>query len=1005
MTLTFLNRYQTTQLLPETGIAQTYVAEDKILPREVIVKVMPQTHQANPLPAGALLEGFVRIHDTGIENNHPVIISSYMPGGSLEDRIKSGSISIQESVELIIRLANILNHVHNKGVVHGNLKPTNVLFTKTGEAYLSDHATPNIKPDPLITSGKIFPNNAEYVSPEQARGETIDKRSDVYSLGILFYMLLTAHLPFEGKTPVETVLKHLNEPAPPLSRFVQDLPVGFQQILDKALAKDPAKRYVSIGAMGQDIETIFQEYYKLGPSSSGKLRKTGRWRLVALVGLIGIILIGILFFPVWTGANSPFAYFNLLASPTTLPPTETPPPTFTPLRPTTTPSPTETEVPTETSTPTPTQETSPTPTATFTLEPTPAPSRIIGGADMIAVVNNHNIWLAYLDGNNLHQLTDDGNPKSQLHWTPDGQGLIYRSQGCYHLIQVFTNDRYSLGCFDALRLSSDGTKVIVTKSFTDVDAQTRAATFVLPYNLLTIQRLKEIHEANTMGACVMPKASLDGVSFEWAQNDQTLAILLVASSGIRTESILVYSMDDPCGNAPRKLDNFPDIRFTLRGYNDRDGNGKLDEFDWDGIRFFAISGDVNSNGVGDLVIYDYKDKKGKVLNPEQGKCCYRDIRWSPDGLYLLYAFQDISSVNNEDLTVLRYVLYEAIEGGLTSVNIPFPDDFFIRPKEPIYPALRPANAEVAINLWPEITTVGTNANIANRITSGGPVYSLALNTDNTLLGIGTRSQAQSRTLSGGRSTNENTDTPNVYVNAVAYSPDVEGAPSVPFFAIGQTDGAIKSWRVSDGVPHLFFQTAPAPSVSSLAFSPDARYLAAGLSDKTVIVYRAQNGGKVITLKGHTGAITSVAFTDARLLSASIDGTIRIWDSESWELLYELTGHNGPVWDLAVSADGQYVASASADQTIKLWQIRGGELLHTFEGHTAPVLSVVFSHDGQHLYSGGEDQAVRVWNVTTLSLEDTLIGINSSILSLAISTDDESLYVGGWDGTISVINLP
>jgi WD40 repeat protein len=1011
MSTIYLNRYQVKSQLPKTSIANVFVAEDKILRREVVVKEMPQSSRHDDVPAGALLEGLVPIYDSGQENGHSIIVTGYLSGGTLAQRLESGPIPIQECVEITVQIAKILDYIHDKGLVHGNIKLNNILFSEKGKIQLSDQFTPLFRPEELVEQGVLFPTNAENLSPEQARGHVIDRRSDVYSLGVILFQMLTGTPPYQASTPIETVLQHLSNPVPQLNHFNRNLPEGFQSIIEKALDKKPDVRYPTAGELAEELELVFQGFYQL--KSIGKHRRPkrlGRWILAGilaiLVGVTGfwiylsynrLSVFGVSFIPIQT--LIPFQGIST-TTPTITEAVSIPTPTLTS---TSTPDPTPIHPATNT------LEASSTPTETPTPTATMIPAIVQGGADMIAVIDDNDIWLANLDGTNLRQLTQDGAPKAGLRWTPDGQGLIYKSEECYRLINIFTQRTYELGCFNALEISRDGSQIVVSETFEDeIDKQNRTVTYVLPYDLLSFSRLTNIFQADALGGCKLPKDTLDGIQFQWSQDEKQLAAIIVSSQGSsRIESILVYDVQDPCDVQPRKIDNLPDVRFTLRGYNDRNGNGILGDFDWDGDRFFAVTGDVNSYNVGDLVIYDFQKKTASVTNPIDGRCCYRDVRWSPDGEFLLFAFQDEDPSNIENRTFLYYVLYDAIGSGLRYQHIEFPDHFFDSPRTPIYPALRPALPLDTTLPWPSMETAGIVAALNNKLTLNGPIYDIAFSTDNTLLGIASQT-GQSRVLSTSQvqimeSGEKSTD----YVTAITYSPLVETSPIEPVFFAGFSDGSVRGWRLRDGVDFLFFLPPPlgnghTASVSDLAFSLDGRYLASASYDNTVIVRRAQNGGIVFTLKGHENAVTSVVFTSDRIITGSTDRTVRIWDLLNGDLLYTLEGHSGPVWDLAVSPNEEFVASASGDRSIKVWQIRGGELAYTYEGHKASVLTVVFSDD-RLLFSGGDDQSVRVWDLAANTEQNVWTGFDTAILSLAIS--DELLFVGGQNGAIQTVALP
>ena len=193
------------------------------------------------------------------------------------------------------------------------------------------------------------------------------------------------------------------------------------------------------------------------------------------------------------------------------------------------------------------------------------------------------------------------------------------------------------------------------------------------------------------------------------------------------------------------------------------------------------------------------------------------------------------------------------------------------------------------------------------------------------------------------------------------------------------------------------------AVMSVAFSPDGQRLASASSDKTVKVWDAATGQESLTLKGHTGRVWSVAFSPdgQRLASASFDKTVKVWDAATGRELLTLKGHTGAVWSVAFSPDGQQLASASTDETVKMWDAATGQELLTLKGHTSWVNSVAFSPDGQRLASASDDGTVKVWDVATGQESHTLKGHTDDVNSVAFSPDGQRLASASDDGTVKV----
>jgi len=193
------------------------------------------------------------------------------------------------------------------------------------------------------------------------------------------------------------------------------------------------------------------------------------------------------------------------------------------------------------------------------------------------------------------------------------------------------------------------------------------------------------------------------------------------------------------------------------------------------------------------------------------------------------------------------------------------------------------------------------------------------------------------------------------------------------------------------------------AVTSVAFSPDVLRLASGSYDQTVMVWDLRTGQKSLTLKGHTGIVTGVAFSPdgQRLASGSWDQTVRIWDARTGQESLTLKAHTGVVHSVAFSPDSQRLASASGDHTVKVWDARTGQECLTLKEHTWGVHSVAFSPDGQRLASAGGDKTVKVWDARTGQEGLTLKGHTWVVVSVAFSPDGQRLASASWDKTVKV----
>jgi serine/threonine protein kinase len=237
------------------GMSRVYLAYDSHNRRHVAIKMLPSEYlndlgyrsrfeQEAQLIATLEHEAIVPVYEYGVESSQPYIVMQYMPGDSLSNRLLRGSLSPAQTGSVLARIASALDYAHSKGIIHRDLKTSNILFDQDDNAYLADfgvalHAESTWQR--FLASG-----TPAYMSPEQAlRKEAVDARSDIYSLGIIIFETLTGELPFDGDMHVSVFHKHIYDPPPSLGAIKPDLPATLDPVLYCALAKNPQERYPS----------------------------------------------------------------------------------------------------------------------------------------------------------------------------------------------------------------------------------------------------------------------------------------------------------------------------------------------------------------------------------------------------------------------------------------------------------------------------------------------------------------------------------------------------------------------------------------------------------------------------------------------------------------------------------------------------------------------------------------------------------------------------------------
>ena len=254
-------RYELLELIGNGGMADVYRAHDQLLDRIVAVKILhPQFrndaefiekfHREAQAAARLSHPDIVNIYDVGIEGDDHYIVMEYVRGNTLKDRIKEGGpLPVADALRIAREIADALSHAHSNHLVHCDIKPHNILLTEAGHAKVADFGIARAVTESTMTYSGNIVGSVHYFSPEQAKGTIITPKSDVYSLGVVLYEMLTGTLPFTGENPVSIAMKHLQEQPIPVRQLRPEIPMTVEAIVMKAMNKDPALRPESMEMM------------------------------------------------------------------------------------------------------------------------------------------------------------------------------------------------------------------------------------------------------------------------------------------------------------------------------------------------------------------------------------------------------------------------------------------------------------------------------------------------------------------------------------------------------------------------------------------------------------------------------------------------------------------------------------------------------------------------------------------------------------------------------------
>jgi beta-lactam-binding protein with PASTA domain/tRNA A-37 threonylcarbamoyl transferase component Bud32 len=269
----FDGRYRILRKLGSGGMANVYLAEDEELGRRVAIKILNDRHASDESfverfrreaknAAGLSHPNIVSVYDRGEAEGTYYIAMEYLEGRSLKERIVGeGALPIAAAIEVTRQILRALNFAHARGIVHRDIKPHNVLLAQDGPGdgeprfKVTDFGISRTTTSQMTEAGSIV-GTAQYLSPEQARGAAVDQRSDIYSVGIVLYELLTGRLPFTGDTPLEIAMKHLSEIPKPPSELRPEIPADLDMVVLRALAKDPEDRYESAQEMERELARV-----------------------------------------------------------------------------------------------------------------------------------------------------------------------------------------------------------------------------------------------------------------------------------------------------------------------------------------------------------------------------------------------------------------------------------------------------------------------------------------------------------------------------------------------------------------------------------------------------------------------------------------------------------------------------------------------------------------------------------------------------------------------------
>jgi WD40 repeat protein/serine/threonine protein kinase len=966
-----IGAYQIIDEIGRGGMGVVYKARQTTLCRIVALKMILSGEHAGArertrlrIEAEAAAQLFhpnvVQIFEIGEHDGLPFLALEYVGGGSLARVLGGRPQAFRWSSHLIETLARAIHIAHQKGIVHRDLNPSNILLTPDGVPKISDFGLAKfIRAQSGVSQNGLMLGTPPYMAPEQVsgQGQQVGPATDIYALGTILYLLLTGVAPFRGLTAMETLCQVMEAEVVPPSRLRLEMPRDLETICLKCLEREPAQRYSSAQELAEDLER-FQAHRPILARPSPVWKRAVQWirrqpLVAALTGLTAALTVALLL---------------VIAS------------------------------------------------YTFYLQ-----QNNLSLQASIALSHRHEHELAmnrervdrqerlarrqlYSSQINLvHEsfkvgqieLAQDLLERLRRQLLPDGKTgfeWLYLDALLRHRVTLLFGGEASVSC---LAVSRDG-RILVTGD--------RGGS--LMFWDLAERRGRVSHNGGESTIClaVITPDGQTAVSAGMGQSDAAHPFAEIkvwdvaaarATATMRVELTAIWGLWlSPDGRTlncwgPSQYQPAGESRFWRRdGTNWRAERGRTlgavprQAFSADG-RLLAM-GRID----GSILLSDpCDDRPPREL--ASGGPGIESLAFSPDGSRLAAGRQDCSltiwelpsghilsrtACGNAPITLLAFGL-----DGQTLIT-------------------REGNRTLALRRLDSVAT-----RIVLEGLEGTASYVAVSPDGRKLAAAGWDQQATLWDLTSGRLCE-------LYPGHIDFLNNLLFTPDSKAVVLSGDDPRVRIWWAASSQNPRRSLTGHPVEAWAVAFSPDSKILASGSDDKTIKLWNIETDQLMATLKGYGATVTSVAFSPSgdRLASASLDGTVRVWslrkagDSISAESTV-LRGHTDRVRSVAFAPDGRTLASAGSDRTVRIWEVATGRLLTTLTGPTDILHTVAYSPDGQTLAAGGNDQVLRLWDVAT-GLPRMAPPSKGQITSLAFSRDGALLAVSTTGRTVTLWNV-